>query len=81
MKKNNLFNGKLKSNEVLVQMSHTPDIYFLRGIIYLYNDNTDKAKKMFAEGCRLDPDNDKCKNALKNVKKLETLKEKGFFSC
>ena len=77
-----MFNGKLKSNEVLVQMSHelgnTPDIYFLRGIIYLYNDNIDKAKKMFAEGCRLDPDDDKCKNALKNVKKLETLKEKGF---
>lgn len=70
-----------KSNEVLVQMSselsNSPDIYFLRGIIYLYNDNIDRAKKMFTEGLRFDPDDEKCHNALKNVKKLEHLKEKG----
>lgn len=61
------------------ELANTPDIFFLRGIIYLYNDNTDKAKKMFTEGLRLDPDDQKCKNALRNVKKLEQLKEKGLF--
>jgi Tfp pilus assembly protein PilF len=61
------------------ELSNSPDIYFLRGIIYLYNDNIDRAKKMFTEGLRFDPDDEKCHNALKNVKKLEHLKEKGIF--
>ena len=59
------------------ELSNSPDIYFLRGIIYLYSDNCDKAKKMFAEGIRLDPDDEKCKSAFRNVKKLEQEKEKG----
>lgn len=65
--------------QVSEELGHTPDIFFLRGIIYLYNDNTEKAKKMFQEGLRLDPDDEKCKNLLKNVKKLENFKEKGRF--
>ena len=59
------------------ELSNSPDIYFLRGIIYLYSDNCEKAKRMFTEGLRYDPDDQKCKSALKNVKKLEQLKEKG----
>ncbi len=61
------------------ELSNTPDLFFLRGIIYLYSDNLVKAKQMFSEGIRLDPDDSKCKLALKNVKKLEELKEKGKF--
>lgn len=60
------------------ELTNTPDIYFLRGIIYLYSDNCERAKKMFSEGLRLDPDDEKCKSALRGVKKLEQLKEKGF---
>lgn len=70
-----------RSNEVLIslgnELGNNPDIYFLRGIIYLYSDNCDHAKKMFTEGLRLDPDDEKCKAALRNVKKLENLKQKG----
>ena len=58
-------------------LSNNSDLYFLRGIIYLYSDNLSRAKQMFTEGIRLDPDDSKCKTALRNLKKLEELKEKG----
>lgn len=64
---------------MIKELGNTPEINFLRGISALYSNNTEDAKKMFLEGCKLDPDNEKCKTALKNVKKLESLKEKGFF--
>lgn len=54
-----------------------PDIYYLAGLIELYNGTSEKAKKYFTEGMRLDPDNKKCMLALKKTRKCEELKEKG----
>jgi hypothetical protein len=34
---------------------NTPEFYYLKGIIELYNGDSVKAKKYFAEGMRLDP--------------------------
>jgi len=47
-------------------------------LIELYNGTTEKAKKLFLEGMRLDPDNKKCMFALKKAKKCEELKGNHF---
>ena len=53
------------------------DLYYLKGICELYAGNSEKAYKLFKEGMRLDPDNNKCRLALKTAKKCEELKECG----
>jgi DnaJ family protein C protein 7 len=53
------------------------DAFYLRGIIELYSGDSAKAKKMFQEGMRLDPDNTKCRLALNRAKKSEQYKERG----
>lgn len=57
--------------------SSGPDGYYLKGIIELYGGDSSKAKKLFQEGMRLDPDNTKCRLALNRAKKSEQLKEQG----
>jgi len=52
-------------------------LYYLRGLIELYQGSSDKAKKLFTDGMRLDPDNKKCMVALKKARKCEELKDKG----
>lgn len=37
-----------------------PDIYYLMGLIDQYAGNTEKAKKYFQDGMKLDPDNKNC---------------------
>lgn len=54
-----------------------PDLYYLKGLLQLYGGNSDKAKQLFAEGVKLDPDNVKCVKVLKVAKKCEALKEEG----
>jgi len=54
---------------------HSPDFWYLKGIIELYSGESGRAKKFFTEGLRLDPDHKKCKLALYNAKKCEQLKE------
>jgi DnaJ family protein C protein 7 len=54
-----------------------PDGFYLKGIIELYGGDSAKAKKMFQEGMRQDPDNNKCRLALNKAKKSEQLKEQG----
>lgn len=57
-------------------MAHSgnPDMWYLKGIIELYGGDSLRAKKLFAEGMRLDPDNQKCRLALNKAKKCEQLK-------
>lgn len=52
-------------------------MYYLKGIIELYQGNSERAKKVLIDGMKLDPDSKKCREALKNAKKCEELKEKG----
>ncbi|EGR31789.1 hypothetical protein IMG5_101980, partial [Ichthyophthirius multifiliis] len=54
-----------------------PDLCYLQGICELYNGNTDKAKTLFKNGMTLDPDNTKCRTALKKAQRAEQLKEQG----
>ena len=56
---------------------NTPEFFYLKGIIELYNGNSDKAKKLFSDGLRLDPENLKCQRALNKAKRCETYKEQG----
>jgi DnaJ homolog subfamily C member 7 len=53
---------------------NTPEFYYLKGIIELYNGNSEKAKKTFMEGMKLDPENAKCQRALNKAKKCEAFK-------
>lgn len=53
------------------------DGYYLNGIIELYGGDSAKAKKLFQEGMRMDPDNQKCRVALNKAKKSEQYKERG----
>jgi DnaJ family protein C protein 7 len=50
--------------------SSNPDFWYLKGIIELYDGETLRAKKLFAEGMRLDPDNAKCRVVLSKTKKF-----------
>lgn len=45
----------------------------------LYQGNSEKAKTYFESLMRQDPDNKKCQQILRKVKKIENLKEKGKF--
>lgn len=57
--------------------NNSPDTWYLKGIIELYSGESGRAKKFFAEGMRLDPDNTKCRISLNKAKKCEQLKEEG----
>lgn len=52
-------------------------MYFLKGLIELYGGNSERAKKVLLDGMKLDPDNKKCREALRKAKRCEELKEKG----
>lgn len=56
---------------------NTPEFYYLKGIISLYNGDSVKAKGFFTDGIRLDPENLKCQRSLNKAKKCETYKEQG----
>jgi DnaJ family protein C protein 7 len=56
---------------------NTPDFFYLKGIIELYNGDSVKAKKYFADGIRLDPENVKCQKALHKAKRCEVYKDEG----
>jgi DnaJ family protein C protein 7 len=60
-----------------IHNENTPEFYYLKGIIELYNGDSEKAKKCFSDGMRLDPENTKCQRALNKAKKCEQYKEQG----
>jgi DnaJ homolog subfamily C member 7 len=57
-----------------IHNENTPDFYYLKGIIELYSGDSNKAKKHFSDGIRLDPDNIKCQKALNKAKRCEAYK-------
>lgn len=57
-----------------IHNENTPDFYYLKGIIELYSGDSNKAKKHFSDGIRLDPENIKCQRALNKAKKCEAYK-------
>jgi len=65
------------SNSIFNELSFNTDFLYSRGLALLYNGQTDSAKKVFMEGLRLDPDNEKCRTAFKRMNRQEDLKEKG----
>lgn len=71
--------GQLDEARSLIRSidSSGPDSYYLKGIIELYGGDSAKAKKLFQEGMRLDPDNKKCRISLDKAKKSEQYKERG----
>ena len=64
---------------MLLQSSYgtTPDVYYLKGLIEMYNGNSEKAKSVLIDAMRIDPDNTKCRDLLKRAKLSEQLKQKG----
>lgn len=68
-----------EASQLLGSLSNenTPEFYYLKGIVELYNGNSDKAKKFLSDGLRLDPENLKCQRALNKAKKCEAFKEQG----
>lgn len=58
-------------------IGNVPDLYYLKGLLELYEGNTERAKKILLDGMKLDPDNKKCREALKKARKCEELKDKG----
>lgn len=56
---------------------NSPEFYYLKGIISLYNGDSVKAKTFFADGLKLDPENVKCQRALNKAKRCEAYKEQG----
>lgn len=60
-----------------IRNDNTPDIYYLKGIIELYSGDSSKAKKHFADGMKLDPENAKCHRALNKANRCESYKEEG----
>lgn len=55
--------------EIKNSNGNTPEVYYLIGLSELYQANNDKAKKYFNEGIRLDPDHNKCIQAIKIAKR------------
>ena len=60
-----------------IHNENTPDFYYLKGIIELYSGDSNKAKKHFSDGIRLDPENAKCQRALNKAKRCESYKYEG----
>eukprot|EP01016_Furgasonia_blochmanni_P010461 TRINITY_DN1443_c0_g1_i1.p1 TRINITY_DN1443_c0_g1~~TRINITY_DN1443_c0_g1_i1.p1 ORF type:complete len:547 (+),score=117.73 TRINITY_DN1443_c0_g1_i1:65-1705(+) len=65
------------SRELLTECNDNPDFLYVRGLVSMYQGNAEHAKKLFVEGMRVDPDHNKCRIGLKNLKRGEELKEKG----
>lgn len=68
-----------EANQLLntIHGENTPEFYYLKGIICLYNGDSVKAKTFFSDGLRLDPENIKCQRALNKAKRCETYKQQG----
>ena len=69
--------NEAKSLLSTIRNDNTPDICYLKGIIELYSGDSSKAKKHFADGMKLDPENAKCHRALNKAKRCESYKEEG----
>lgn len=66
-----------RSSEYLSELASNVDYLFARGLALYYDGQPENAKKTWKEGLRLDPDNSKCRDALKRMNRQEEAKEKG----
>ncbi|XP_065655341.1 dnaJ homolog subfamily C member 7 isoform X2 [Hydra vulgaris] len=65
------------ANEVLRKDSNNADALFVRGLCLYYQDQTERACKLFQQLLKVDPDFKKAKEAYKKAKSLESLKGAG----
>jgi DnaJ family protein C protein 7 len=66
-----------RSNEYLSELSTNTDYLYVRGLALYYEGSPENAKKTWKEALRLDPDNIKCREALRRMNRQEEAKEKG----
>lgn len=59
------------------QYLQNPDFLYWRGLLLVYNGNSDKGKQFLREAINLDPDNSKYQKAWKNLVKMEKMKKEG----
>jgi DnaJ family protein C protein 7 len=70
-------NAIQRSNEYLPELTSNTDFLFVRGLALYYDGGPDNAKKTWKEALRLDPDNSRCREALRRMNRQEEAKEKG----
>lgn len=66
-----------RSSEYLQELQSNTDFLFARGLALYYDGQPENAKKTWKEALRLDPDNSKCREAIKRMNRQEEAKEKG----
>jgi len=65
------------SNEMLRANSLNAGALYVKGLCLFYQDHLDKARQHFLQVLRVDPDHGKARLAVKEVKELESTKQKG----
>jgi len=58
-------------------LSTNVNFLYVKGLALTYHGQTEAGKRVWVEAMRLDPENVKCKTAIKNVNRQEEAKEKG----
>jgi len=69
--------AQLIANDVLRKDPHHIETLYVRGLCLYYQDQTERAYKLFQQLLRIAPDFTKAREAYKKAKKLETSKESG----
>jgi len=59
------------------ELSHNVEFLYVKGLALCSHGQTDSGKRVWVEALKLDPDNTKCRNAIKIVNRQEEAKEKG----
>jgi len=65
------------SNEMLRANSLNAGALYVKGLCLFYQDHLDKARQHFLQVLRVDPDHSKARLAVKDVKELESTKQRG----
>lgn len=65
------------SNEMLRANSLNAGALYVKGLCLFYQDQLDKARQHFLQVLRVDPDHSKARLAVKDVKELESTKQRG----
>jgi len=69
--------AQVLANEILEVDGQNVEALYVRGLCLYYQDQAERAYKLFQQVLRLSPDFKKAREAYKNAKQLETTKEKG----
>lgn len=65
------------ANEMLRANNLNAGALYVKGLCLFYQDHLDKARQHFLQVLRVDPDHSKARLAVKDVKELESTKQKG----